>query len=802
MFALDNNVYSCERTQTSVSDLSDTYQACEPCREKKVRCELGSTDYPNKPPCARCCRESKQCFFAASRIRKNVGTKRKAQSPLVPEPNRPQPATYIPGSTYLPRSTLNPAVQILNPVNPAVHEAEHQNSTGDGRAAAALLEGQPRTYHDALTLLSQTCERAENSTGLTDRPTPANQPPGGRLGPTNSPLGTRADANTNKDTNAALRAWSTLRFVRGGLFTAEEALDMVDYFYNHLSPFSPVVPECFRDHSQHAALIEQEPILTIAILMIGSRYRKWTGPAAVARSYIVHDRVWRCLQRLISRLFWSEDFFIGEFPSLRDPFLASARAPQPAYADSVSHGFRTLGTCEALLLLLDWHPRDLHFPPPGEDSSSIVVSEPKRPRKTPTVAGYDGPGSGHDWLARSDRLCHTMLSTVLMLATEMGLFCDNYSLRQDDRVRHEPSDLLRDQERCHRIRCLIWVYSTQQPGQPGRKLPIPFPTAISPSIKVDDTTECWMRVATITKTSNELLFVSPTFTSEILRNGQYLPIVQGLEPIVNESIAQFDRAKLAKQTRYILSIEYEYAKLCIFSVTLQAVINRHHRDGASGIEGCCRGASAEEQKHLRGTVGAAQTILRTVMDDIHPDGGFTYMPVRSYSRLLGATLILLKCCAAGISEIDIPMTFDLVQRVAVGLRGSVVDDTHLGTRWGDLLENLTRRLQSRLTHANPPKSHADASQTLPEAEPPTFGLSSQDQQARIDLEHSDLLGADRPNSDDAKRDAQADTLSMWWDNEFSQVNLNYMPWYPTLGFMDGIDPAGTGFDSGGPTHGA
>jgi hypothetical protein len=29
---------------------------------------------------------------------------------------------------------------------------------------------------------------------------------------------------------------------------------------------------------------------------------------------------------------------------------------------------------------------------------------------------------------------------------------------------------------------------------------------------------------------------------------------------------------------------------------------------------------------------------------------------------------------------------------------------------------------------------------------------------------------------------------MWWDNQFSQVNLNYMPWYPTLGLLDGSDP--------------
>lgn len=406
-----------------------------------MRCELGSADCPNKPPCARCRRESKQCFFAASRIRKTAN--RKAQ-PLSRKP-RSHPATFFPDSTPVPQSNITPV------------QEESQTFPGDGRAAAALLEGHPRTYHDALTLLSEACEHSETRKGSTDG-SPTNPHSGVSPNPTDSPLGIHTDTSNNKGTDEALRAWSNLRFVRGGLFTAEEALDMVDHFYNFHSAFSPVVPEYFRCRSQHATLLEEEPVLTITILMIGSRYRKWTGPAAVARSYIVHDRIWRYLQGMISRLFWSEDLFVSEFLSLR--------GPRPAYTDTWSHGFRTLGTCEALLLLLDWHPRALHFPPPDEDTSSIVIPEPKIPRNSAGTAGYYGPGSGHDWLARSDRLCHSMLSTVLMLATEMGIFSEDNSFWQDE-AGHDHLKVVRDHERFHRVRCLIWVYATLQPGRPG-----------------------------------------------------------------------------------------------------------------------------------------------------------------------------------------------------------------------------------------------------------------------------------------------------------------------------------------------
>jgi hypothetical protein len=165
------------------------------------------------------------------------------------------------------------------------------------------------------------------------------------------------------------------------------------------------------------------------------------------------------------------------------------------------------------------------------------------------------------------------------------------------------------------------------------------------------------------------------------------------------------------------------------------------------------------------------------------------------------------------------MSLDLVRRVAVGLRDSAVDDTHLSTRWGDLLENLASRLQSRLTQPSTPKTsnvrlpssaalskgHADAFQVSHETNRPTIHYAPQDIQPRADLEDNDLLDLNQSSSD-AKHDPQFDAWSMWWDDQFSQVNLNYMPWFPTLGLVGGNDPpfsndAADGlFGSAGPTH--
>lgn len=67
---------------------------------------------------------------------------------------------------------------------------------------------------------------------------------------------------------------------------------------------------------------------------------------------------------------------------------------------------------------------------------------------------------------------------------------------------------------------------------------------------------------------------------------------------------------------------------------------------------------------------------------------------------------------------------------------------------------------------------------------------------RADLEPNDFLDPDRSNSEDGRLDIQFDPWSMWWDNRFSQANINYMPWYPTLGLVDGSNPVFSS-DAGG-----
>lgn len=64
--------HSLSQQQSGASAHKRVYQACIPCRRRKVRCDLGSVDNPNDPPCVRCRRESKDCFFSATRRKRKT----------------------------------------------------------------------------------------------------------------------------------------------------------------------------------------------------------------------------------------------------------------------------------------------------------------------------------------------------------------------------------------------------------------------------------------------------------------------------------------------------------------------------------------------------------------------------------------------------------------------------------------------------------------------------------------------------------------------------------------------------------
>jgi hypothetical protein len=239
----------------------------------------------------------------------------------------------------------------------------------------------------------------------------------------------------------AIKGWSRFRFVRAGWFTAKEAISYIDYFYTYLSPLTPIVVPDYRDHGLHAKLLRDEPLLTVTLLTIASRFAPLIGPGATSRPFAIHEKLWTYLQGMVDRLIWGQEQFGGGF-------CGAGQQPGSDVNPLSRKGLRTLGTVESLMLLTEWHPRALHYPP-GDDDDELVIPEVPEPSGISGDLFRGGPGGQRidSWLEpcwRSDRMsvslplsllevkyldnidshrCWMLLGNALALAVEIGGMC-------------------------------------------------------------------------------------------------------------------------------------------------------------------------------------------------------------------------------------------------------------------------------------------------------------------------------------------------------------------------------------------
>ncbi|KAI1419479.1 transcriptional activator ARO80 [Xylaria sp. FL1777] len=820
------------------------YQACIPCRRRKVRCDLGSVDNPHDPPCMRCRRESKECFFSATRRkRKNDDDADEYQDEYIIRNGRKR--HYLddtpPVATEDERKPFNPVP--LTPGGSAsrnqplrrtdtIHDLHHvtadrprrssyAESTEDSNAQLENLEAQnvmrKGMYgpHDALDLLYKAATdnphaiqaRQEATPTTTIAPTilqPSSlaSPPSRKTRAQTSahdsrsqirattksadPIDPRLLPSDTHDEKAeiearlnvehepgyreALAAWARFRFVRAGWFTKEEAIKYIVYYYEYLSPMTPVSPPTFRNPGSHITLLTEEPILAVTLLTIASRYYSITTTGGHCRSHAIHEELWRYLRRMVERCLWGQEAFGGGFcGSGADDSQTSSTAPWRGLRKG---SLRTLGTIESLMILTEWHPRALHFPPEEAIDELMLPSRDLRMQPSSTdedVTARPGGNVGgqriESWLEpawRSDRMCWMLLSNALGLAYELGVFDDIDELLAANAITRPEYEDEAYRLRAMRIKRLLLIYLTQLAGRLGWTNMVPEsirttdpvfshnrrpttnegttpgtnPSVLSntfsyvPDVELDDQIiQCWVGVSNAMHRGNEKIFKSRKHTTEIIQSGRYTSILKDFQPILREWWREFERFRLPEFTRHILTIEYEYVRIYINSLALQAVVERcttnatgasstsNGSHGARGAQGNTElspqtqnylgnlpighlgGFGAEDQEYIREVVSGCRNLLRTVVDGLFKGGYLKHAPVRTYFRIISGAMFLLKTFALGAPKSDVETSISLLDRTVHALRTCVVDDIHLGTRFGDLLESLTTRLRDRFKFA-------------------------------------------------------------------------------------------------------
>ncbi|KAH6658134.1 hypothetical protein BKA67DRAFT_206986 [Truncatella angustata] len=794
------------------------YQACIPCRRRKVRCDLGSVDNPHDPPCVRCRRESKECYFSATRRkRKNDedgeedyvirnGRKRHASDASPPPFNRGVSYTDAP----LTPGGSSGRTQPLRRPDFDRKDSRSTSFSGVGEDASARLENfeaqtimRKEVYgpHDALDLLykaatdhphahvhqdSGTSNTQPSQSHSTNRTTPREaitnghptsrvqarsaEPIDPRLLPSantkegqKEALEKRLDVRHEDGYEEALKSWGRFRFVRAGWFTREEAVKYITYYYEFLSPMTPISPPTYRAPASHPILLTEEPILTVTLLTIASRYYQINTTGGHCRSHAIHEELWRYLRRMIERCLWGQEAFGGGFCG-SGADQTSSTAPERGLRKG---SLRTLGTIESLMILTEWHPRALHFPPeeaidelmlPSYDLPHIVGLDDDPNRQNGN--GSLGERRIEGWLEpawRSDRMCWMLLSTAMALAYELGVF-DNIDVVLADITRPEYEDE-GYRLRATRIKRLLMIYLTQLAGRLGWTNMVPESIRVTdpyhsgvrrpnshegntpgtnisnlsninyvPDIELDDQIiHCWVGISNAMHMGNEKLFRSHKHTTHIIQSGEYTTELQKFQPILKDWWKTFEQIRMPTFIRHILTIEYEYVRIYVNSLALQAVVERsttnavnphntipnfhHNAVGAPPTQiqtqtllgslplGTLGGFGVEDQEFIKEVVNGCRNLLTTVVDGLLPGGYLKHAPVRTYFRIISGAMFLLKTFALGAPKSDVEMSINLMDRTVDALRDCVVDDVHLGTRFGDLLESLTLRLRVRFKHA-------------------------------------------------------------------------------------------------------
>ncbi|KAJ9602635.1 hypothetical protein H2200_012828 [Cladophialophora chaetospira] len=690
-----------------------TYKACEACRKTKAKCEQDGISQS----CLKCQREQRECVFPAIRSTKRaklshgltadvedgfriqrqvadpatLGQGQASSSPVnastatlnnplprnIPnsnlEDNNLDPLVSKPASTAL-RSEREPLRQYVGQTE-AVSLPDHLQDQVVQTVVASSSDAVGLLFRAAGSSDSEGSdglanEETQNGTGIRHSMTASN---------TMSP-----SLNIRESVPAdILELWNQHRFVRQGWFTAREAVAYVQAFFTKLSSLSPVLDSFYAEPANHRRLILEEPLLCCTVLMISSRHHQPPGAGGAVRADFIHARLWRHIEHLVQRItFGSEKYSLAKS--------------------------RTLGSIQALLLITEWHPRSLHFPPEydGWDSSlAPAVDDAYTPQPGNSEASKRWREDVFEPAKRSDRLSWMLVGLGTTLAHELGVF------KLADEVEHvavTPAHAAK-----LRIRRLLYLYGTQLSLRLGCTSIFPQEALQNITLieqKGQSTAELashdregmlskWIDITRLLATIADVFFSSKSGTKQMLRTTRYLTLINHFQPLLDswyKDYVQVSCPTMEASARKILLIEYYYARMYIHSIAIQALVDRV-TNLSSGTEPwqdheIWRSKYAQDFISVNEVRESSGKILTTAVE-LSDQGVLQYCPVRLYLRIVSASVFLLKSISLGSREADIVTSLNILERCISALQQDRADDIHLSNHYATLMARHVQRFR-------------------------------------------------------------------------------------------------------------
>ncbi|KAL5339446.1 hypothetical protein BJX70DRAFT_153168 [Aspergillus crustosus] len=685
-----------------------TYKACIPCRQRKAKCDLGELPdgSPMGPPCAKCRREQRQCVFSETRAWERK-KKRDSEEEFVPStPNTRRKLSS--NSRFGDEERLirqrgrasdsnadrheNDGTR-LRSYNPETRHARQQStSTLDNSMMRTVVS----SGNDALSILFEAAAHRQEADLADQQLSTRNMSSGAGYEGIESPFGrmrsmvspdvpfrTIRPVELSHAMSEVLSTWEACRFVMMGWFTSREAVTLIDLFFKNMSSLSPILTHFYAEHQHHRELINCDPILCCTILMLSSRYHILPGPGGESRNFFIHHRLWQHCQQLVTRLMFGQE-------------------------KALNSKLRRIGTIEALLLMSEWHPRSLHFPPESDGWDSDLIIKAPQPR------AEDGSHKNRfleDMLEpakRSDQMSWMLLGAALSLSYELEIY-EVDEEKQSWATAYKgciPSDQIK--LRRQRVQRLLYVYINQLAWRIG--CVSLMPQSLNHAIlnrqasrdlrKYSDQwlsfMDSWMELTKLAKSVTDMFFPSADFARQQLHSGRYIDLLDHFRPLLLKWKDEHLRPEvLQKQFYDDLFIEYHFVRAYTHSIGMQAVVERVVADSNPNVEIRATNIDPVDFEYIQEVIEGCCQILQKVTE-LGETGALKFSPIRVFLRITTSSIFLMKALSIGTRHAKLRESLDTLERCIRALKTNALDDIHLSSRYAALLETHVSRLRRSL----------------------------------------------------------------------------------------------------------
>jgi hypothetical protein len=418
--------------------------------------------------------------------------------------------------------------------------------------------------------------------------------------------------------------------------------------------------------------------------MVSSRYHILPGAGGESRNFFIHHRLWQHCQQLTMRLIFGQE-------------------------KSTKSKVRSLGTVEALLIMAEWHPRSLHFPPETDGwDDDLIPSAAKSSEETTSEST-----TANRWLEdmiepsrRSDQMSWMLLGCALSLAHELGIFETEESDSPSEEQEWKEQMALRRQ----RVQRLLYVYINQLAWRIGCMSPIPQslnhavlggrkPRWLSqPGSTWLIFMDSWIELTKLAQSVTDMFFPSAKFARQQLHSGRYVGLLEHFRPLLNQWKDKYLQPQVLDKAFYNdLFIEYHFVRVYTHSVGMQAVVERVVADADPNNFDEVRPMTIDptDYDYIQEVIDGCCQILQKVVH-LAEVGALRFSPVRIVLRITSASIFLMKALSLGTRQTVLQESLEVLERSISALKSNALDDVHLSTRYATLLELHVSRLRRNL----------------------------------------------------------------------------------------------------------